>query len=65
MCRREYNIKAMCHVFKVSKSGCYRCIRCSGISKPWQQLLVKIRQIYAQYPGNGNYGVNRIKLALE
>ncbi|MEA4993001.1 MAG: IS3 family transposase [Oscillibacter sp.] len=33
--------------------------------KPWQLLLVDIRNIYAQTPDNRNYGVGRNMLALE
>ena len=55
----------MCRVLKVSESGYYHSILHICDPKPWQLLLVKIRQVYAQHPDNDNYGVNRVRLALE
>ena len=55
----------MCRVLHVSESGYYRSVRRITGTKPWQLLLVKIREIYAETPGNRNYGVRRIQLALE
>lgn len=63
--RGQYSVHAMCWVLKVSESGYYRYVRRSDAPKPWQLLLVKIRQIYAQHPDNENYGVGWIALALE
>jgi len=54
----------MCRVVKVSESGYYRSLQSAGKPKPWQLLLVKIREIYKQNPDNDNYGVGRILLAL-
>ncbi len=31
----------------------------------WQFLLVEIHKILSQYPENDNYGIERIRLALE
>ena len=33
--------------------------------KRWQLLLVEIRKILSQDPENDNYGIERIRLALE
>lgn len=55
----------MCRVLKVSESGYYHSLLHGCNPKPWQLLLVKIKQVYAQHPDNDNYGVNRIFLALE
>jgi len=54
----------MCRVVKVSESGYYRSLQSAGKPKPWQLLLVKIREIYKENPDNDNYGVGRILLAL-
>lgn len=55
----------MCHVLKVSESGYYHSLSHKCEPKPWQLLLVKIKQVYAEHPDNNNYGVNRVRLALE
>jgi transposase InsO family protein len=55
----------MCRVLKVSESGYYHSLSHSCKPKPWQLLLVKIKQVYAKHPDNDNYGVNRVRLALE
>ena len=61
----EHTVHSMCRVLHVSESGYYRSVRRITGTKPWQLLLVKIREIYAETPGNRNYGVRRIQLALE
>lgn len=55
----------MCRVLKVSESGYYHSLIHACEPRPWQLLLVKIKQIYAKHPDNDNYGVDRIRLALE
>ncbi|BAL01117.1 putative transposase orfB for insertion sequence element [Oscillibacter valericigenes Sjm18-20] len=44
----------MCRVVKVSESGYYRSLQSAGKPKPWQLLLVKIREIYNENPDNDN-----------
>ena len=58
--RKRFCVHAMCLVVKVSESGYYRSLQSAGKPKPWQLLLVKIREIYKQNPDNDNYGVGRI-----
>ena len=55
----------MCCVLKVSESGYYHSILHVCEPRPWQLLLVKIKQVYAKHPDNDNYGVDRVRLALE
>lgn len=55
----------MCRVLKVSESGYYHSLSHNCEPKPWQLLLVKIQQVYAKHPDNGNYGVDRVRLALK
>ncbi|BAK99967.1 putative transposase orfB for insertion sequence element [Oscillibacter valericigenes Sjm18-20] len=62
--RERFCVHAMCRVVKVSESGYYRSLQSAGKPKPWQLLLVKIREIYNENPDNDNYGVGRILLAL-
>lgn len=62
--RERFCVHAMCRVVKVSESGYYRSLHSAGKPKPWQLLLVKIREVYKENPDNDNYGVGRILLAL-
>jgi len=55
----------MCRVLQVSESGYYHSLSHACEPKLWQLLLVKIKQVYAKHPDNDNYGVNRVRLALE
>ncbi len=65
MRREKFSICAMCRVLKVSESGYYHRLSHACEPKSWQLLLVKIKQVYAQHPDNDNYGVDRVRLALE
>jgi len=62
--RKRFCVHAMCLVVKVSESGYYRSLQSAGKPKPWQLLLVKIREIYKQNPDNDNYGVGQILLNI-
>ncbi len=62
---KQFSIRAMCRVLKVSESGYYRSLNRTRTPRPWQLLLVKIREILAEHPDNSNYGVKRMRLALE
>lgn len=55
----------MCKVLKISESGYYRWLK--NKSKPFkrQLLSVEIQKIIDKHPDNDNYGVLRIKIALE
>ncbi|QKN24757.1 MULTISPECIES: IS3 family transposase [Caproicibacterium] len=55
----------MCRVLKVSESGYYQSLFHVCEPRPWQLLLVKIKQVYTRHPNNDNYGVNRIRLVLK
>jgi hypothetical protein len=52
--RERFCVHAMCRVVKVSESGYYRSLQSAGKPKPWQLLLVKIREIYNENPDNDN-----------
>ena len=55
----------MCRVLKISESGYYRWLK--NRNKPTARALlsVRIKAILNQHPDNDNYGVNRMKTALE
>lgn len=49
----------------VSESGFYKWKRNRSRPKACQVLLAEIHRILDEDPGNGNYGVERIMIALE
>ena len=63
--RTKFSVHAMCRVLKVSESGYYHQIFHAYKPRFRPLLLVKIKQIIAQHPDNGNYGVGHVRLALE
>ena len=48
----------------VSESGYYRWVKNCGKATKMQLLSERIRDILEEHPGNSNYGVNRILIAL-
>ena len=61
----KYDVKTMCRALKISESGYYRWLK--NRNKPTARTLlsVEIKAILDQHPDNDNYGVNRMKTALE
>ena len=55
----------MCRVLKISESGYYRWLKNRSKPKARELLSVEIRAILDKHPDNDNYGVNRIRTALE
>ena len=55
----------MCRVLEVSESGYYRWLKNRDKQTRRQLLSVEIQKIREEHPDNDNYGVNRIRLALE
>ena len=55
----------MCRVLHLSESGYYRWLRNRDRHSSRQLLAVKIKAILAEHPDNHNYGVDRIRMALE
>ena len=55
----------MCRVLKISESGYYRWLKNRSKPKARELLSVKIQAILDKHPDNDNYGVNRMKTALE
>lgn len=55
----------MCQVFEISESGYYRWLKNKSKPKARELLSVKIQAILDKHTDNDNYGVNRMKSALE
>lgn len=55
----------MCKVLNISESGYYRWLKNKDKPTARQLLSVKIQEILDEYPDNENYGIDRIKTALE
>lgn len=55
----------MCKVLNISESGYYRWIKNKDKPTARQLLSVKIQEILDEYPDNENYGIDRMKMALE
>ena len=55
----------MCRVLHLSESGYYRWLRNRGRHSSRQLLAGKVKKILEEHPDNRNYGVNRVRLALE
>ena len=55
----------MCTVLEVSESGYYRFLK--SRTKPGRKAILSaaIKEIYEEHPYNDNYGIERIRLALE
>ena len=58
-------MKDMCRILQLSESGYYRWLRNREKQSIRQLLAVKIKAILAEHPDNHNYGVDRIRMALE
>lgn len=55
----------MCGVLSVSQSGYYKWKKKGDGPQKWQDVLVKIYKVLDEDKRNDNYGVNRMKIALE
>lgn len=55
----------MCRVLKISESGYYRWLKNRGKPTARELLSVEIQNVLDEYPDNDNYGVSRMKTALE
>ncbi len=58
-------VSDMCSVLDVSESGYYRFLKTRGKPSRKMILSVAIKEIYEEHPYNDNYGIERIRLALE
>lgn len=55
----------MCRVLKISESGYYRWLKNRDKPTARQILSVEIQKVLDEHPDNDNYGVRRMKTALE
>ena len=60
-----YPVVSMCKTLKVRETVFYKWKRNHTKMKCWQLLLVEIHKILSQDAENDNYGIERIRLALE
>ena len=62
---KTFSIRRMCAALPVSESGFYKWKRNKDNPKAWQKLLAEIHKILDEDEENTNYGVERMRLALE
>lgn len=55
----------MCAILGVTESGYYKWLKHRGRKTKRELLLVEIKEIYEEHEDNRNYGVDRIKSALQ
>lgn len=55
----------MCSVFDISESGYYHWLKNKGKPTARELLSVEIQKVLDEHPDNDNYGVKRMKSALE
>ena len=63
--RKKYHVNRMCKTLSVNEKGYYKWLRNGDKIQRWQELLIEIHKILAETPENDNYGVERIKIALD
>ena len=63
--RGTYTVKEMCIFLKISESGYYRWLKNRSKPTSRQLLSVEIQKLLEEHPDNDNYGVPRVRLALE
>ena len=61
----KFSVRRMCSALPVSESGFYKWKRNRARPKAWQKLLSEIHKILDEDEENKNYGVERMKIALE
>lgn len=61
----KYTVKGMCKCLKISESGYYRWLKNKSKPSSRQLLSVEIKKIIDEHPDNDNYGVLRMRIALE
>lgn len=61
----KYTVKQMCKTLKISESGYYRWLKNRNKPTSRQLLAVEIQKVIDEHPDNDNYGVPRMKIALE
>ena len=62
---QQFSVRKMCEALPVSESGFYKWKRNKDKPKAWQKLLAEIHKILDEDEENSNYGVERMRLALE
>lgn len=62
---KKFSVRRMCTVLPVSERGFYKWKKNRAKPKAWQKLLAEIHRILDEDEENRNYGVERMKIALE
>ena len=55
----------MCKALETSQAGYYKWRKNRHKVKRWRLLLTEMHRIREEHPDNDNYGVSRMKIALE
>jgi len=62
---KEISARQMCAALPVSESGFYKWKKNRSKPKAWQNLLAEMHKILDEDEENSNYGVERMRIALE
>lgn len=62
---KKFSARKMCKVLPVSERGFYKWKQNKNKPKSWQKLLSEIYKILSEDDENKNYGIERMRLALE
>ena len=62
---KKFSVRRMCAALPVSERGFYKWKRSKDKPKAWQKLLAEIHKILDEDDENKNYGVERMRIALE
>lgn len=62
---KKFSARQVCAALPVSESGFYKWKRNRSKPKAWQKLLAEMHKILDEDEENSNYGVERMRIALE
>jgi putative transposase len=62
---KKFSALQMCAALPVSESGFYKWKKNRTKPKAWQKLLAEMHKILDEDEENSNYGVERMRIALE
>ncbi len=62
---KKFSVRRMCAILPVSERGFYKWKLSKAKPKAWQKLLAEIHKILDEDDENKNYGVERMRIALE
>jgi len=62
---KKFSARQVCAALPVSESGFYKWKKNRTKPKAWQNLLAEMHEILDEDEENSNYGVERMRIALE